>query len=150
MTFQKVTHPNATLVQARLTEKFVYDRILDFSTMSHSHGGENSDENGAFSNSFNSNELLHCGRGVGNLETQIHLFNMIKTHKPDILFLDEPLMHFTSIHAWYWKRLNLHLSKNWTGTLLAFHSMVAICTTFFLNFLSRDRLGMPFTRFHMS
>lgn len=23
---------------------------------------ENSDENGAFSNSFNSNELLHCGR----------------------------------------------------------------------------------------
>ncbi|RHN54419.1 putative endonuclease/exonuclease/phosphatase [Medicago truncatula] len=89
-------------------------------------------------------------RGVGNLETQIDLFHMIKTHKPDILFLDEPLMHFTSIPSWYWKRLNLHLNKKWTGTLLAFTQWWPSAPNFLLNFLSRDRLGMPFTRFHMS
>jgi len=47
-------------------------------------------------------------RGVGNFETQIHLFHMIKTHKPDFLFLAEPLISFASFPSWFWTRLNLH------------------------------------------
>lgn len=47
-------------------------------------------------------------RGVGNLDTQIHLFHMLKKHKPDILFLAEPLISFNSIPSWYWNKLNLH------------------------------------------
>jgi hypothetical protein len=47
-------------------------------------------------------------RGVGNLETQLHLFQMIKTHKPDFLFLAEPLISFNSFPSWFWKKLNLH------------------------------------------
>jgi hypothetical protein len=46
-------------------------------------------------------------RGIGNIETQVHLFYMIKTHKPDFLFLAEPLVSFSAIPSWYWKRLNL-------------------------------------------
>lgn len=47
-------------------------------------------------------------RGIGNLETQIHLFHLIKTNKPDFLFLAEPFVSFNIIPGWYWKRLNLH------------------------------------------
>lgn len=47
-------------------------------------------------------------RGVGNLETQIHLFHMIKIHKPDFLFLAEPMIEFNSFPSWFWNRLNLH------------------------------------------
>jgi len=47
-------------------------------------------------------------RGAGNLETQLHLFHMIKLHKPDFLFLAEPLIDFTSFPSWFWNRLNLH------------------------------------------
>jgi len=75
---------------------------------------------------------------------------MIKTHKPDTLFLVEPLIHFTSIPSWYWKRLNLQLSKNGQG--LSWHSTQwwPSAPPFLLNFFSRDRLGIPFTRLHMS
>jgi len=47
-------------------------------------------------------------RGNGNLETQIHLCHMIKSHKPDFLFLAEPIVSFHTIPAWFWKKLNLH------------------------------------------
>jgi len=47
-------------------------------------------------------------RGIGNLETQIHLFHLIQTYKPDFLFLAEPLINFTDIPPWYWKKLHLH------------------------------------------
>ena len=47
-------------------------------------------------------------RGIGNLETQIHLFHLIKSNKPDFLFLAEPIVSFNSLPGWYWKRLNLH------------------------------------------
>lgn len=30
-------------------------------------------------------------RGIGNQETQLHLFQLLSTHKPDFLFLAEPL-----------------------------------------------------------
>lgn len=49
-------------------------------------------------------------RGMGNIETQVHLFHMIKKHKPDLLFLAEPLVSFTAIPFWYWHKLNLHHS----------------------------------------
>jgi hypothetical protein len=49
-------------------------------------------------------------RGIGNLETQVHLFHLVKTHKPDFLFLAEPLITFTDIPSWYWKKLHLHNS----------------------------------------
>jgi len=47
-------------------------------------------------------------RGVGNLESQIHLFHMVKRHKPDMLFLAEPLIDFSSFPSWFWHKLNLH------------------------------------------
>jgi hypothetical protein len=46
-------------------------------------------------------------RGVGNSETQIHLNQMIQTHKPDFLFLAEPMVNFNSVPAWLWIRLDL-------------------------------------------
>jgi len=42
------------------------------------------------------------------MESQLHLFHMIKHHKPDFLFLAEPLISFDSIPSWYWTKLNLH------------------------------------------
>jgi len=42
------------------------------------------------------------------MESQLHLFHMIKHHKPGFLFLVEPLISFDSIPSWYWTKLNLH------------------------------------------
>jgi len=47
-------------------------------------------------------------RGMGNIDTQLHLFQMLSKHKPEFLFLAEPLVAHHTIPAWYWKKLNLH------------------------------------------
>jgi len=58
-------------------------------------------------------------RGMGNLDTQIHLAHMVTSHKPDFLFLAEPLVTPQHIPAWYWNRLNLQsgVIHNLTNTL---------------------------------
>lgn len=45
---------------------------------------------------------------MGNIDTQLHLFQMLSKHKPEFLFLAEPLVAHHTIPAWYWKKLNLH------------------------------------------
>jgi len=49
-------------------------------------------------------------RGIGNLETQLHLIQLIDTHKPDFLFLSEPMVTFDSVPLWVWHKL--HFNKH--------------------------------------
>lgn len=58
-------------------------------------------------------------RGIGNVETQMYLFHMISLHKPDFLFLAEPLVSVQHIPDWYWHKLNLKsgVIQNFTNTL---------------------------------
>jgi hypothetical protein len=46
-------------------------------------------------------------RGIGNIETQMHLFQLLSKHKPEFLFLAEPLVAHHTIHSWYWQKANL-------------------------------------------
>lgn len=70
-------------------------------------------------------------RGVGNMETQIYLYHMIKIHKPDFLFLSEPMVSFNSIPPWYWHKLNLHnhwkLRARWFNCMKYCRSITCSC-----------------------
>lgn len=46
-------------------------------------------------------------RGIGNQESQLHLFQLTSTHKPDFIFIAEPLVCYHTIPAWYSQRLHL-------------------------------------------
>jgi len=40
-------------------------------------------------------------RGIGNIETRMRLFQMLSSHKPDFLFIVEPLVAYTYVPSWY-------------------------------------------------
>jgi len=46
-------------------------------------------------------------RGIGNQESQMHLFQLLSSHKPEFIFPTEPLVSFHTVPSWYWQRLNL-------------------------------------------
>jgi hypothetical protein len=46
-------------------------------------------------------------RGFGNPESQVALKNYCSTHKPDIIFLAEPMVSFDQISNGYWRSLKL-------------------------------------------
>lgn len=42
------------------------------------------------------------------METQLQLIQMVQTHKPDMLFLDEHMVAYNSIPSWFWHRIRLN------------------------------------------
>ncbi|XP_019418408.1 PREDICTED: uncharacterized protein LOC109329190 [Lupinus angustifolius] len=48
-------------------------------------------------------------KGLGNQKTQLVLKNLCSSHKPDLVFLAEPMIDKTSIPQWFWTSLNLKL-----------------------------------------
>jgi len=54
-------------------------------------------------------KCIYCNiRGIGNLETQLHLIQMIEAHKPDFLFLAEPMVTYATVPIWLWNRIHFY------------------------------------------
>jgi hypothetical protein len=46
-------------------------------------------------------------RGVGNASSQIALHSLCHLHKPDIIFLAEPMVLFEQVSGLFWRSLNV-------------------------------------------
>jgi hypothetical protein len=46
-------------------------------------------------------------RGFGSPDARVTLKNYCFSHKPDIVFLAEPMITFEQVPPWYWKNLNI-------------------------------------------
>jgi hypothetical protein len=46
-------------------------------------------------------------RGIGNPDSRLVVKSLCSTHKPDILFIAEPMIDFASVPSWFWKSINI-------------------------------------------